>query len=337
MSRMFNIILMLTVFFFCALVVQARESRSVIPQKVSLSGMAYSSSYEEINMLKTNVYELLSENQNLQSEYEGLKKQYEQLAARLKEHENKLNSQKLNDQKNKHYREYQFDTISDLNKSVQQLQNDILIMDSRILYIKAQLIDLDDKESILRLKKADLSLEKQDLELELKRAVQNTQKPQVQQEDKLTRLKRTLEERLQQEENLKNLIIEIEQKQITTPAQEQELTQEIGRLEKELSQLKDLYDIRQTEVELISSKMSYKEKSVDGVVRYKKDKKDDLEKTVTQLESEYMQMAEKIDNSYHKKQSHAQMVEDIIGIDKENQQLREKISTLQEKIKDLTL
>jgi chromosome segregation ATPase len=319
---------------FIALLFLAGKVLAKSPSKAFLPG-TYTSSYEEINTIKIRIGELVVENKKLQTKYDQLKSEYDGLYSKYNLKREKILKVQGKDSKNDKYLDYQKNSITDLTKTVDQLKSDVLLTESKVLHVKGRFLDLQDKETLLKLKLADLDYEKQEKELDVKVKKGSFVKVRNQYQQEIGLLQKKLEEALQHEENLKGMIIEIEGDKISSPAKEKELKLEIGQLQQQLDELQDLKNIKHIETSLLENKILYAEKSVQGVLKYKREKKISLAEKVEKLEGEYVQLAQQIETSLSQKQLQEDLVEDVIAIDKENQHLKDQILKLQKKVNEL--
>lgn len=293
------------------------------------------SSYGVFKEIKARIAALLVENKKLETEYAAIQKEYAQTKVLVEQHRNEIDMMHQHFLETNRERKDTKKAVKSLRVGQDSMANDILIKQSRIAYLKGELLDMEEKERLWNLQLADLGYQKRQLEMDYKYKNFYSQENQRRQNEELNNLKKELKSLLEQERELKHQISELETKRESYPYKAQRLTEENKEWEDKIKALQKDLDFKMRENATLREKQSFTVKSAEYTRNQKEQEKVELTEEVQNFQKELDNFNQNVDLSLLRQDRKRQLVQEIINIDKENQQLRDKITDLQQKLTSL--
>ncbi|MBF0483910.1 MAG: hypothetical protein HQL25_04295 [Candidatus Omnitrophica bacterium] len=280
--------------------------------------------FDAIRSMKEKAQDALKENQKLQEQYDRLLNKKSEIERRILEQKAKATDAQQNAGVIRQLQTQEQTKIQDYRKQIDSVQNDVLIHQTKNLVLKKQMLDMDEVLRGLKLKFADLQYEKRTLELDQKISELGFQDTKHSSEAELLQLRHRLDELKEQE---RTVLLEInnhdgERSNVLTQAEK--LAEEISGFEKDYSALLDQKKqiVHKKKISGKSDKLVEMEQQIFVKEKELKALQDEVQK----LEKEYADVDGAVRDTIEKQNSHQQMVQDIIALDKENQMLREQIA-----------
>jgi DNA repair exonuclease SbcCD ATPase subunit len=290
-----------------------------------------SNNYESFEELKQRIGFLMVENKDLESQYQALYQEYSKLKAQM----DALTAEEQVSQRfpDPSEEDATFDVDPSIEKlSPAQVQNEILIKKSRVSHLSAQLIDAEDKEHLWQLQLANLETQKRELNIEGNVKQLSAEEIQEKKEAELAKIQQAIDENIQQEQNIYRRIKELESRKGNSFKTDEQLTQENADLELDIASLERRTALNLKENAILEKKKLLVEKSHGGVSDENRQAYRALQDEVALLEEEYAQMDETIEHSLDQQERQKELIRAVIEIDKQNQQLRERINALQQQM-----
>ena len=148
-------------------------------------------------------------------------------------------------------------------------------------------------------------------------------------------LKRATQRNLEQERIVSGQIDRLQTEGQALDEKIRQLERENQQLGAEVERLETEKDFKVKEKAMQDNKRLYALKSSEYALKEKQELESKLNGQNQQLEQDYNELNAKLQGSLTDREDRQSVTEEIIKVDQENQALREKISSLQEKVKSL--
>jgi hypothetical protein len=293
---------------------------------------AESESYVAFQTIQKEIATLAHENQLLKKQYEILNKEREQLLAEHKmesqeaERINALTQRRVEGQMQGQ------SSVGALEREVERIRGDMMLKETRLSYLSGEMLGMEERQKLWKLKIADLQYEKEQLEMELKRKELLTSEKKHKQEIALLDLKQTLMGKIQEEEAIRAQMKILHEHGGDPMGYVRQLRKKNESLRRELEQRrKDRAKRGQGLSQLDEETPLLQSVATDNRVLTPEDLAR-LEIEVAALEKEYTTLSEGIEASLSEQAQRKKMLVQVIAIDKQNQDLRQKITQLTEQV-----
>lgn len=285
--------------------------------------------------IKDRISRLMEDNAGLRAEYTELYNEYQNLQTNSFRHASEIENFKQNSENIQHARRGQKDKLTALEEDAQKVQADILLNETKAAFLKSNLMNMDDKQRLLKLQFADLEYQKRELEMELQLKTIAAQDKAAQYDKELQALKLQLQINLEKEAQLTHAISDFKSTAVAVPERAERLEGENRELEDQIAELERKLDFKLRETDLLKNKRELGVKLMENGTFFKGKRKEDLEQKVAALEAQYNDFSQKMETSLTGQTKRKALMQSVIDIDKENQGLRDKIAELTEKIEKL--
>ncbi len=216
-------------------------------------------------------------------------------------------------------------------KKMDIIQSDILIKKGKIPFLKKQLLEKQKDFDLLNLRLTDLKIQKKELQSKLNDDNFTSEKTEKQLSNKIITLKMKLSTNIEKQKKIADLIIAIEENVLSSAKKKQEVARENEKLQGMIEEMKKKTDIQKRKNLLLSDKLLLAQKSIEGDISLLTTERDQLVETVKAMETEYNDLTQKIEEALKWKTKKLRYQQDMVTLDKENADLRKKISELRNK------
>ncbi|MCD4779861.1 MAG: hypothetical protein K8S27_04845 [Candidatus Omnitrophica bacterium] len=284
---------------------------------------------DSLGYIKEEIMLLIQKNDALTYEYKLLKKQYESLYQKMKQKSSEFGSgeqyfallqQKLG--------VVQTQTNA-IDRNLNELENNLFKEQFRVDLLQNQVRENEEQKQLLagRLKSLRNQKYSMDLILEEKK-IELTRLDKDQSED-LEELRVQIKFNMEEEKNLTKRLYELEKEYILFPKKAQLFKSSNKDLQAALNRITRHKQLKEDETRHLQDKKELLLQSTQEVIDQQQLEKTNLENIVSELDMEYKTLNKKVEVFIDRRQRKKVVLSQIIAIDKENQQLREKIEELQ--------
>lgn len=320
------------VFFFSGKTHAQQRSVSSREQQLSLGSTQVNGYRQNIfKSVKMRIANMLLDNRKLERQYADLKKEFLALKDEFDQKTYSVGRINQDARKVSHRYRNQQDQLETFNNDIQDLQDEKLLLTSQVIFLKGEMIDLDEKVRMRKLKLADLQFEKREraMELKLDRFAQ-TEEISLKRKT-LKELENQLEVDKLQQVNLQFRIEEMSE-DASSPYKIERFKQDISDLEYRIKDLEKQREFKLRKMANLKSKRLFSKRSFDSGIEQKQKERDDFERIVAELQAEHDAIAMRVTGSLEGKQKKQVLVSQLIGLDQENQELRDSIAQLRENL-----
>lgn len=325
MKRLFGLILVLL----------AGASFLVSEATAEIEISPYKSKREMFSEIKQETNDLLRENQKLEAEYQSVKREYLQLkgqAERLAREVESLRGQSNDGSRFQRHNQVKVGLMEDqLGSNV----NDLMIKESQLAFLSSQLLDLEESHKLWKLQLADLQYAKRKLEMDYKVRNQMSEAEIQEQEQLRNELRQDLTKALEKEKNLELKLSELQQEGTSHDVTIRRLNQEIKALERKKKKLGRKVDFEARENSTLKGKKMLVMRSFENRFWRTEKERNYLSERVAALEAEYQELDKRVSSTMNTSDEKQKILDDIIRLDKENQDLKREITEVTEQIKAL--
>ncbi len=293
------------------------------------------SSYNPFAELKGQIAAVLVENKKLERAYAEVSQEYFQVKILVDQNKNEIERMYNHSVDTKKQREDKKKAAKSLQVGKDIVADDVLIKQSRVAYLKGQLMDMQEQERLWKLQLSDWEYQKRQFEVDYKYKDFQSQEIQRKQNEESNNLKKELQALLEQEKELNHQIAEIESKKELSPTKIERLGQENKELEEKIQELQRNLAFKEKEILISKDKQVLAVKTAGNDLAQKKKEKVELAEKVDGLQKELNKLNDMVDFSLLRQDRKRQLLKEIVNVDKENQELRTKIEALQGKVKSL--
>jgi len=301
---------------------------------VSSGGVSSGSArHSVLDNIKSQIALLVEENQRLSSEYRSLQQEYADLQKVVKQNENEMREIELESNSRSAREEEQKQLVKTYYEDLDGINNHILIQESQNMYLRGELLDVEESQGLMRFQLADLQNQKRELELQLKTKEFYSEEEHQKFQGEINSLKKKLKSYLEKEEEMMSQIREQEQGNSSLPQSVEKLRQKNEEFNDELTDLQRKKDFKSREVEALEAKRLFLSESVKALKEQKEKERVALQQRLEQLETEYAALNDTVTLVLLRQSVKRKLLDETIKMDKENQILRDRIAGLKEKIK----
>ena len=302
---------------------------------VGQEGAPLSRSLQSLESLKTHIAVLMKENNQLEVQYALLKREYDVLNETYMKYAARLDTLKREREQEARIIDERRSRINELEAQLPDTEANKLVLKSRIAFTNQKLLDMNEQLRLLKLKISDLEFELRDIEMALKVKKYNAKELEQQQQRKLQELRDAYARNMEMEKKLLAEIEHISSQGKTADDKISRIKDESEEMATRIAQIKTKIDMQKKENELLRKKKLYELRLSENKIWQYDQKKLALEESVTGLEKKAEALGAKIELSRNKQMQKREILDTIMRIDQENQNLKDKIFDLQQKIKDI--
>jgi len=301
------------------------------------SRYASAQGYESFTRIKEKIAVLLVEHKKLKARYDFLRKDFlalkeavEQKEQEIKDIRNQGNQVHLSRQQVK-------DFINNSQQRLEELRNEILLKESKNVYLTGELVDVDEKQRLRKLQLSELQIQKRALQMDLKLKDMGKKDREKTNKAPLEDLQKNLKKIQDEEQELIRTIAVIEEKRSSQPQKARVLKLENEKLEREIAEWKRKQSLKDRELAYLKDKKEFERNSVMEELIGKRTEKAVLEEELKQKELKYKALDEAARISLEQQEKERELLAEIVTMDQINQELRKQVSDLKakiEKVKD---
>lgn len=301
-------------------------SSNVDAQSTAYQLMQLDEVKKDVKVLVEQNRKLESQRQLLLSEREGLKK----ILDRYKVDISPIRDAALT---NSRQRRRQARNLDYLVRDIEDKNQDVLLKKSQETFYEGTLADTDEMNSLRKLQLADLEYQKSDIALQIKENKTLLNQKQHGTKRLIDELKRDIIVLNDTEKEILKKIQFMEESNIDYPSLIPRLKQETSILETDLKIVQKQVDFKKRENAILRDKKLLIIKSAAADLEVKSKAKNSLEVAVKAHEMEYQALVDAVQITEKRQREKREIVQGVIEIDRENQSLRQELSTLKEEVK----
>jgi len=301
-------------------------------QGASELGSLLTSENENFNALKAEIAVLLDQNKVLETEYLSLQREYEEFNQQVQQLKKEIKKVSPDIFEDSEERDERLQTLKRLHGDIEKLKSDILIKESRNNFLTGQLMDFDERKNLWKLKLSDLEYQRREMQMEVRLKEYELQESDRQKRARQEEIKKQLQKNLEAEEDISKKIEEIEGGRFYSPQKAQKEQMENEQLVSRYRTLAKQKEFQIRENDILKRKFEYVSKAKGGVIESKNDKYDALSRAVNILERKIEKINMTLEKSLKQKKEKTELLQEFVKSEKENQDLRNRISELQEEM-----
>ncbi len=282
--------------------------------------------------LNDNIKSLAGENQKLEREHTVLEDQFNKLQASVDQEKQTVSQIQEKSSQAKQLEKDQEIVLQKYQGGIKKLGDDLLIQRSRNAYLKAEFLDLDEKQHLRKLQLEDLQYQKKQLEMDWKLKNFAWQEAKARQDKELDVLKRTLKDSAGKLKNLQGQLHTIEQDSAFYPHNIEQLKNANQDLAAQMAELETKTAIQEKENAILKNKKMLMSRATEGQIFPKEQEKAQLKGQVSHLEDELNTLNKNVEDALASQTNIRKLTDELIKVDSQNQALREKIPKLKEQI-----
>jgi chromosome segregation ATPase len=220
-------------------------------------------------------------------------------------------------------------------EKAEKLKNDILMMRTKNNLLKTQLSNLEEKINARKLQMTDLTYQKSALEIDQKMKSFQIKDYQKKAGLDLETIQKDLENMLDEEREVLNKMSRLKEDKTTFAQRIEELKKENQDLEEKAIELEKKKEFKARENTILKDKKYLEEQLSSRALDVRMEDKLKLKQKIERMEKEYNDLDQKVENTLISKTKNEEITKNVIRIDKENQELRDRIEALKSKVSGL--
>ena len=278
--------------------------------------------------IKEQIRQLMSERDALVERYQLLQDKYSALVPKHKEYKEKYQAffNKVQEIKKQQMPE------PGLYSEVEDPETRTLLLKTQVEYLKSRVIEQEKQNQLLRLKLSELEYVARETKTTVKLHDLVQKNREVQNVDFRDDLEMKYIEMLETESRLsaqlKDFKLEVKG---TKSLDTKEIKREINWLRKRAKKLRRTIDLKEREISHLKDKKFYLQKKGENQSWVLDQERAQLELETTKLTKQYEDLREQIETSIDNQEIRRKLIDQIIKIDRGNNELREKIEKLKKK------
>ena len=228
------------------------------------------------------------------------------------------------------------ETVEGLQKAIEDKKNEVLLLESRVVFLKTQLLDREDREKAweLRLKEARYQRRMLQMDLKLKEADQEEMMKKY--GGSLEDLRQSLKRWQEQERLWEDKVRAAEARLKAYPDEIRKMKAANVELSRQIKEKQRQQAMKDKELVYLRDKKVLVRHQNDGMILAKKNQKLDLEEQIAKAEKEYQELENALNLSLEWQARKRKLVDEMVRIDRENQILKKKIAERQARLRALT-
>lgn len=290
--------------------------------------------YNKINELRERLAVILEENHRLEVQYSMTKQEFLNMQRQYQARAGDLAGLKKRVQQQKLQRENRINQLTQLKDSMTDTESQVMLKQSQISKLNLELIDINERLRLAKLKLSDMEYAKRQAEMDVKLKKLDTKTSHKDDETRLNQLKSLYSKLVEEEKKVLGQIKEFEMTSGNLDQKVRKLNNENIFLRQQISQLKERKDFKEEENALLRDKKLYHLRLSEAQMWEAEQRKNALKEKVESMQQKIDQLNEKVNTSLTKQSQQKEILKDIIAIDSENKILKNRIYELNEKLKN---
>jgi len=242
----------------------AQQSSSKDLSASNLYSMPESSSdgqSDNFKYIKSEISRLMRENKKFETKYQAMKDQLDRIRGVVEKKEQNLEKISSQEWEENRSREREIHLIKALYKDSEKLKEDLLLKKSRNAYLSGQLLDLEEKQRLWKLKFSDLDYLKREIELDIKMMDYELTRRNHSREKTINDLRKKIQDNLEGEREILSRISSIEEGDYYSPSKASNIEVENDVLEVRIQALENDLKFQKRESDILEKKKLLASKS----------------------------------------------------------------------------
>ncbi|OGX27363.1 MAG: hypothetical protein A2787_07690 [Omnitrophica WOR_2 bacterium RIFCSPHIGHO2_01_FULL_48_9] len=318
--------------FFCSMGISPAlaQSEPIVvadPNADSLPDQG-TSGRDNLGQIKADISRLLEENNKLQAQYETLKTQI--LGIQTDINARKMENQRIEAEARQTQRfiEQEKNQQGISQKKIERLKQEIAGNDGKTASLRKELVGYDDKIRLWKLKISDLELQKNDLNLELKKQETLRQDIQGGETEEIKKLKEQISTLEGEEGQVTTSLVQVKGEHQQFFDQINNLKEENKKLAAQIAEVQGQKEAKMQSNAQLRQEQGEAQSKVRNEYLAKLQQKNDLEARIKQLENQVDSVRRSVELSSTLQEQKRILVDQIMNLDKENRNLRDKVAEL---------
>ncbi|HLF19012.1 MAG TPA: hypothetical protein VI749_09035 [Candidatus Omnitrophota bacterium] len=286
----------------------------------------------EFDTIKQEIGRLLVDNKKFEAEYQALKQQLDELKGTFETKEKRFEKFVPKNMEEERDQQRRINSLKALYQDVEKLKNEIMMKKSRTTYLTTQLIDLEEKQRLWKMKLTELEITKREIELDIRMKEYEVNEHQRGKDATLNELQDKIQKALDEERELLSRISAIEDGVYYSPAKAVELETQNDELTLRVQSLEKDLEFAHRETEILEKKRLLASKSRGSSILKKQVEKRELEGQVEELRRRMEQLNALMDESIARKAEKEGLLQSFVQMEQDNQKLRTQIEEMESKI-----
>ncbi|MBU4334565.1 MAG: hypothetical protein KKD07_09005, partial [Candidatus Omnitrophica bacterium] len=286
----------------------------------------------ELMNIKREISELLAENSKLSTEYNNLRREMYDLKTAIDNVVAEIKEMGENARKAVGRQGERTKEIKIKMENIKQMQDDALIAKSRLSLLKGKALDSEEKMNLRNLKLKELDYKKRELEMEWEMKASIHASEMLKEKEGLDRLTQKLEQNLRKKQELESQVISQKTKVLEATESIRTTSAEIKALEEKLKLLQKEKEYKSKMIVFLKDRRTIVVKEQELTLWDDEYNKVILAEEVRKLKKEHEDFNNAMKVSLSSQTRKRELLEQVMEIDKENQQLRRQIADYEKTI-----
>ncbi|MBU1995617.1 MAG: hypothetical protein KKF78_00505 [Candidatus Omnitrophica bacterium] len=286
----------------------------------------------ELMNIKREISELLAENSKLSTEYNNLRREMYDLKTAIDNVVAEIKEMGENARKAVGRQGERTKEIKIKMENIKQMQDDALIAKSRLSLLKGKALDSEEKMNLRNLKLKELDYKKRELEMEWEMKASIHASEMLKEKEGLDRLTQKLEQNLRKKQELESQVISQKTKVLEATESIRTTSAEIKALEEKLKLLQKEKEYKSKMIVFLKDRRTIVVKEQELTLWDDEYNKVILAEEVRKLKKEHEDFNNAMKVSLSSRTRKRELLEQVMEIDKENQQLRRQIADYEKTI-----
>jgi hypothetical protein len=321
--------LILIIFLVLFSLPQGARGQQGDPAKSSPTGSDLSAHDDDFNYIKSEIARLLQENKKLELKYAALKQRLESLKEGVAVREKETSKTMPEEWQQDRDHQRRINSIKALYSDAEKLKDDLVVKKSRNAYLSGQLLDLEEKQRLWKLRYSDLEFFKRETELDIKMLEYELKDRQQKRDRQVNDLRRQIQKSMEEEREILNRVSAIEEGTYYSPAMAAALESENDQLEIKLQAIDHELEFKNRELDILEKKRMLAAKSRGVVAGKKLEERNRLRQDVEILKQKASELNAELEESLTHKLEREEILKDFVRIQQENDKLRTQVSEIE--------
>ena len=314
-----------------SLVIPARGAAAA-EGAVTYSSFKWQKTVEE---LKTKTDDLLKQNESLNQEYKFLQQKLSDLQISVKDLNKDVYEQEKVNEQLRQQQEERLKKQQDLKADAEKMRQDIQAAQNENERLNTLLTEEVEKTAAIRDKLAELSAKKREVMLDLKMQDINRQDLKADEETRLKKEQDRMEEIKKEEAALSQKVLELQKEEDSLLAQIDQFKKENRLLESKVAEFTKQKDGKMQENERLRKEIGSLSSAPEQIPPAMAAEKQALQTEVAGLEQQLATLQSSVSESSQVLDKKRNLMNEIMKMDADNQDLRQKINDLTDKLQSL--
>ncbi|MBF0522168.1 MAG: hypothetical protein HQL24_03820 [Candidatus Omnitrophica bacterium] len=282
---------------------------------------------EELNQ---KLYSLTEENQRLQKQYQVFESAYMHKQQAILQYQSEIKKAQGMAKRFK----AEVAKKNPLLSEAEKFENELMIKKSRQIYLKGQLLDMDEKDRLLKMQLSDLRYQQEELALGAKQKAFEVDAKNRKDEGDVESLRTKLRSNLEKERDLNEAILAAEQDGTYAQDKIEEVRGDNDHLKQQSQGLARQKTLADQETVLLEKKQALSDKEFENIFKPQNDLKQKLGSITDELNTKYASLDKIVDGTVFFRNQQKELMGKIVEADKKNQALRKEVEDLKKKADD---